>query len=360
MKHLAAAAGLLAISAGAVTAGGIDRSRLNYGILFEKGTYVELGFSHVTPNVSGTYIPAFGGGSTGNMAGDYTTVSLSYKQDINDRLSFGLFINTPYGADANYTSGPYTGLKANWDSTQIAALLRYEATPAISIYGGLRYLRSKASIEIPAALLRFNYTASGSTEDLGYVVGVAYEKPEIALRVGLTYESKIKHSFPTVESGGPLGAAFAGTTDIEMPQTLTLDFQSGIAKDTLLFGSIRWSEWSVWKVRPPGYGGITGQDITGFDNNVLTYQLGVGRRLNENWSVFARASYEDSKGGIASRLSPTDGQTSFGIGGSYTKDALKVTAGLEYVSLGDAVDGSGTQFSGNHAVGFGLSVGYRF
>ena len=73
MKHLAAAAGLLALSASAVTAGGIDRSRLNYGILFEKGTYAELGFSSVSPDVSGTYVPAFGGGSTGDMAGGYRT-----------------------------------------------------------------------------------------------------------------------------------------------------------------------------------------------------------------------------------------------------------------------------------------------
>ena len=245
--------------------------------------------------------------------------------------------------------------------SQFAALLRYEATPSISVYGGLRYLHSKASIQIPAALLRFNYTARGTTEDLGYVVGAAFEKPEIALRVALTYESKITHAFATHETGAPFGpAGLDGTTEIEMPQTVSLDFQSGIAKDTLLFGAIRWSNWSVWKVRPPGYGGLTGQDITGFDNNVLSYQIGIGRRINENWSVFARASYEESKGGIASRLSPTDGQTSFGIGGSYTKDALKVTAGVEYVSLGDAVDGSGTQFSGNHAVGFGLSVGYHF
>jgi long-chain fatty acid transport protein len=364
MKHLAATASLLALSAGAVSAGGIDRSRLNYGILFEKGTYAELGFSHVSPDVSGTYGPLtgpFNGSSTGGAADNYTTFSLSYKQDINERLSFGLFVNTPYGADVAYGAGPYTGLQAEWKSTQIAALLRYDATDAISVYGGLRYLRSEASIEIPASLLTFNYTAEGSTEDLGYVVGVAYEKPEIALRVGLTYESAIKHAFPTTETGAPFGPDGVNTTtDIEMPQTLTLDFQSGIAEDTLLFGSIRWSEWSVWKVRPPGYGGVIGQDITGFDNDVITYQLGIGRRINENWSVFARASFEDSKGGIASRLSPTDGQKTFGIGGTYTKDAMKITAGIEYVDLGDAIDGSGTVFEGNKAVGFGISVGYRF
>ncbi len=364
MKHLVAAAGIAAAMAGGTAqAGGIDRGRLAYGVMYEPGNYLEFGFSHVAPKVSGTYADPMFGTTTGDMAGDYTTLSLSYKHQFGDKLSLALFLNMPYGADAAYSQGLYSGLNATWDSNQIAGVLRYKVTDAVSVYGGLRYVHSKANIAIPPALLGgFAYTASGSTSDVGYIVGAAFEKPEIALRVALTYESKIEHDFPTTEAGGPLGAGFAGTTTIEMPQTLALDFQSGVAQDTLVFGSIRWAEWSKWKVRPPGYGGLTGQDITGFDNDVITWQLGVGRRLNDNWSVFARVGYEKSNGGTSSRLSPTDGMKSIGVGGTYTRDNMKVTAGLEYVKLGDAVTGAptNTQFSGNEAVGFGLSVGYRF
>jgi long-subunit fatty acid transport protein len=360
MNKVAALACVSAMAATAAGAGGIDRARLSYGIMYEEGNYAEFGFSHVAPDVSGTYVAGLGGGSTGDMAGDYTTLSFAYKHQFSDRLHLGLFVNTPYGADASYTQGIYTGLDAEWTSRQIAGVLRYEVTPAVSVYGGLRYVRSEAEIQIPTPLLPFTYTASGSTSDVGYIVGAAYEKPEIALRVALTYESKIEHSFPTTEAGGPFGAGISTTTDIEMPQSLALDFQSGIAKDTLLFGSIRWAEWSKWSVRPPGYGGLTGQEITGFDNDVVTWQLGVGRRLNENVSVFARLGYEKANGGIASRLAPTDGSRSFGIGGTYTKGNFKVTGGIEYVKLGDAVDGSGTRFEGNDAIGLGVTVGVRF
>ena len=51
------------------------------------------------------------------------------------------------------TQRPCTGLNATSESQQIAEVLRYEVTPAISIYGGLRYMRSKAEIYIPAALV---------------------------------------------------------------------------------------------------------------------------------------------------------------------------------------------------------------
>ena len=73
---------------------------------------------------------------------------------------------------------------------------------------------------------------------------------------------------------------------------------------------------------------------------MIWYQLGTGCRLNENWLVFARAAYEKANGGVALRLSPADGQKSLGIGGSYTMDAMKITAGLEYMLFGNAIDAS--------------------
>ena len=110
-----------------------------------------------------------------------------------------------------------------------------------------------------------------------------------------------------------------------------------------------------WEVRPTGYNGVFNSDITSFDNDVITYQIGLGRKLNDNWSVFTRASYEKANGGIASRLAPTDGQSTFGIGGTYTRDNLKITGGVEYIRIGGAVDGSGTVFEGND----GMVLGFR-
>ena len=359
--------------------------------MFEQGNYVEFGVSHVAPKVSGTYQnPAFGpfvGTSTGDMASDYTSLSFAYKRDINEKLAYALYVNSPYGALANYSAGPYTGLNAKWDSQQVALLMKYKATPNVSVYGGLKYVRSKATIAIPDTLIRgglaaagaagnatagalaagapagsLNYSASGPADGSGgIIIGAAYEKPEIALRVGLTYESGFSHKFKTTEFIAAV-PSISGTsiTTIKMPQSITLDFQSGVAKDTLVFGSIRYSKWTSWEVRPAGYAALTGGNITDFSNNVVSYQIGVGRKINDSFSVFARAGYEKANGGVASRLAPTDGSRSFGIGGTYTKDNMKVTAGIEYVKVGDAVDGTGTTFKGNKAVGFGMTVGYRF
>lgn len=371
MKHIITALGALALTTTLAQAGGIDRSLLGYSSLFDAGRVMTLGFSNVTPSVSGILQTQIGPLSTGNMAESYTSLSFTYKADLNDKLSYAFFINSPYGADAHYTTGAYTGLEAHWQSNQLAALMKYKVTDRVSVYGGLRFVTSSAKINIPVQMLAppvtpivvgpYNATAASDSQ-LGYVVGAAYEIPDIALRVALTYESSITHSFDTAESFGGLngGVTVPGTTDITLPQSVALDFQSGVAKDTLVFGSVRWSEWSKWHVNPSYYAGALGEEVTGFDNDVMTYQLGIGRRINENISVFARASYEEAKGGVSSRLSPTDGMTSFGVGGSWTKDNVKITGGVEYVKLGDAVDGSGTQFEGNDALGIGFNVAFTF
>jgi len=361
MKYAVATFAGLAMTTGMVQAGGIDRSTLPFSVLFEEGRVVQLGFSNVTPSVSGL---AGGVLSTGDMAQNYTSLSFAYKADLNDKLSYAIILNQPYGADAFYTD-VYTGLEAHWTSEQLTALLKYQPTNRISVYGGLKYVRSSADISIPPSLLgpAGTYNATADTDgQVGYVVGAAYEIPDIALRVGLSFESEITHTFDTAESFSGLngGATVNGTTDIILPQTITLDFQTGVAKDTLVFGSVRWSEWSKWHVRPDYYNAVVNDEITGFDDDVVTYELGVGRKINDNLSVFARIGYEKSEGDVASRLAPTDGSRSIGIGGTYTKDNMKLTGGIEYVDLGDAVDGSGVVFSDNKAIGVGVQVQFSF
>ncbi len=97
------------------------------------------------------------------------------------------------------------------------------------------------------------YTMETSTEtDFGYVVGGAWERPDIAARVSLTYHSEIEHDFEADENGA--STDFSTTT----PQSLTLEGQTGVAADTLLFGSVRWVNWSEFDISPVNFGLASG------------------------------------------------------------------------------------------------------
>jgi long-subunit fatty acid transport protein len=350
-QSLLVTAAILAATSGA-HAGGVERSTQSVAILFEQGRYAELSFGHFAPDVSGTV----GGGalSSGDMAPSYNSWSLGYKMDIGDRLDFAMILDQPIGADVDYPTSaspyPLAGSTAKLTSTALTALLRYNFENNVSVYGGLRYQTVHGVVALTGG-----YTMETNHDsELGYVVGVAWEKPEIAARVALTYNSAITHSLESLEGG-----IAPGTFDTEVPQSVNLEFQTGIAKDTLLFGSIRWVDWSAFIIDPPNY--PLPIPLVSYPEDRITYNLGIGRRFNETWSGAVTIGYEPSDGEITGNLGPTDGFKSIGLAATYTRDNLKVTGGVRYVDIGDATTNVvGGSFTGNSGVGVGIRIGYTF
>ena len=245
--------------------------------------------------------------------------------------------------------------------TDVAANFHCGATQAQGLQAAALQTQSTLSLN-NATTGPLTYRADTEKDrETSYILGAAYERPEIALRVALTYESGYTHKFRTTETLAAVpGISGSSITRVDMPDVYTLDFQSGVATDTLVFGSIRHATWSDWHVRPRGYEALTGDEVTGIDSDTTTYRIGVGRKFSDSISGFARVTYEPGNGDVASRLAPTDGSTAFGIGGTYTRDAFKITGGVEYITFGEATDASGTRFADNDAVAVGVSVGYRF
>ena len=365
MKHFRFGLVALAASAAAAHAGGIDRSGQSIAALFETGNYAELSFSHVAPDVTGTAAAGLGGFSSGDMAGDYNQIGLAIKTDLRPNLAFALILDQPFGAKVDYPAGTNyyaQGSTAQLNTTAITGALKYTLPNNISLIGGLRMESMSAKANIPFVA---SYTASTNTvQDFGYVVGVAYEKPEIALRVALTYSSKIKHGLNTTESSLLTGGAdVAGTTSISSPQSVNLEFQSGVAKNTLVFGSIRWVDWTGFVIDPANY--PPPSPLVSYDGDVFTYTLGVGHKFSDHLSGALSVGYDTRIGGFSSNLGPTDGKTTVTVGVSYTKDKFKISGGISYVMLGNTqttLDGAtaAATFKGNKAIGVGMKIGYAF
>ncbi|MBW7922283.1 MAG: hypothetical protein H3C51_09310 [Rubellimicrobium sp.] len=360
MKHIAATAGAaLLMTAGAAGAAGLDRSGQPVGVLFQPGNYAELSFGFVRPDVSGTV----GGGafSSGNMAGDYSQLSFALKMDLNDRLSFAVIVDQPYGASVSYPAGgsyPLAGTTAEISSQAVTGLLRYRIDDRFSVYGGLRGVAMDGEVNMimSSPLPSGTYNASfDRATALGYVVGVAYEIPDIALRAALTWSSATDFSSATSQIAG--GSSLPpSTTEITMPQQITLDFQTGIAANTLLMAQVKWVEWTATNISPTGY-----PNLVHYEHDRMSYSLGIGRKFSDSFSGAITLGYEPPTDAPVLNLSGTDGQYSLQVGGTYTTGNVSFTGGLRYVWLGDATtEGLGADFRDNHAVALGLSVGYRF
>jgi long-subunit fatty acid transport protein len=311
------------------------------------------------------------GNDTGNVADSFLQSSLGFKADLNDKLSYAVIIDTPFAADIEYGGSPATtmlgGTTAKASSTALTGLLRYKFDDRTSVYGGLRLQQAAAHIDLRGlgyGALNGYSVDLGTDNKLGYVVGAAYEIPDIALRVALTYNSEIEHNFETVETVGPFPFG-AGKTKVKTPQSVNLDFQSGIAKDTLIFGSIRWADWSSFTLNPASFTAVSPGGLIDLEDTV-TYTLGIGRKFNETWAGAFSLTYEDEANPLVSPLAPTNGFFGATIAGVYSKDNMKITAGVNYTKLGDAKPETGTpdvaraNFTDNDAVGVGVKIAFTF
>ncbi|MGC9369821.1 MAG: outer membrane protein transport protein [Paracoccaceae bacterium] len=369
MVRVLGGAALTALIATSAYAGGLERSSQSVGILFEKGTYAEFSVGRVAPDVSGSHsamvAPVLGTASSGDMTGDYTTTSFGFKAALNEQFDLAFILDSPIGADVKYKAGTgyiYGGSTATIDSTAMTMLARYKLPSNFSVHGGLRFQRAEGKVAL------FNgYTMNTDTSsETGFVLGAAWEKPEIAARVALTYNSAITHNFNATENIAPVPTQFK----TEIPQSLNLEFQSGIAADTLLFGSVRWVEWSKTDITPLALFTASGSSLVDYDDDTITYNIGVGRRFSDSWSGAVTLAHEPGTGGFSGNLGPTDGYTSVGLAATYTHGNMKITGGARYVWIGDAkteapasLAPAGTtlgEFKDNSGVAFGVKVGYTF
>jgi long-subunit fatty acid transport protein len=349
------------VGATAGHAGGIDRSGQGINLIFEEGSVVQFRLGYTDPHVSGT----LNGVDSGNITDEFFTPHLGYKTSLTEKIDFAIMYDEPFGADVAYSAAyPLSQsaatndvLRAKADTESITALFRYKFDNGFSAIGGLRAQRVKAEVSVPVVGA---YSVNTDAEiDFGYVLGVAWEKPEIAARVSLTYNSKISHDLSQTETGLPFGTANT-TTEIETPQSVNLDFQTGVAPKTLLFGSIRWVDWPQLNYSPPNY---AANPLVDYENATYTYTLGLGYQFTEEFSGAFTLGYETDEGVPVSNLGPTDGFWSIGLGGTYSLEKAKISAGVRYTDIGDATaDGAGpnarAEFSGNSAWSVGFQITY--
>lgn len=336
-------------------AGGVERSVFNPGFLFEKGNYIELSFGSVSPKVSGSFF----GATSSDMASSFSVLSGAMRQKINDKFALGLVIDQPAGADVAYPVGTgytFAGATAKITTTQVTGIGLYNFSDNFSAYAGIRADVAKGQvgdIPLPAPVAVYDMKTESNVA-FGYLVGAAYERRDIALRVALTYISDITHDFIATDTLGA-GADFETT----IPQSWNLDFQTGVAADTLVFGSVRWRDWSEFNIIPRGLVPLSSEN-----RDTVTYTLGVGRKLTETLSGAVSLAYEPPVGGAAGNLAPTDGYKSVTLAAIYTMPiGAKLTVGATYGEIGDAYTNISTfrsSFTDNEFAGIGVKVGWNF
>ncbi|UNT44042.1 outer membrane protein transport protein [Acinetobacter sp. LUNF3] len=374
-----------------VLAAGLDRSGQSISAFLQSGNYAEAGISVLDPTVKGKDLS---GNSVSDMADDYYFPSAALKVQATDHFSFGLLYDQPYGADSQYSSD----LGAFGDSTEgtsvkvrtnnLSLIVGYQPTENWNIYAGPVYQTVKGNVSLrgTAYSLLSGYNIDLKEDDaFGWLAGAAYQIPEIALKAAITYRSEIKHELDTTETSNvyippnylptlPSGIdlrSISSQTEVVTPQSVNLDFQTGIAKDTLAFANVRWVHWDQFAVSPAALASASklakgkAQNLIDYSDDQISATVGVGHKFTSKWSGSASVGWDSGAGNPVTTLGPVEGFWSVGLGGQYSPaENYFVQAGVKYFWLGDAKAQTGGtvvgDFSDNDAIAYGLKFGYKF
>ncbi len=352
-------------------AGGLERSDQSVAPLFEQGNYAEVYTAYIDPNMKATDIAK---GNNDGMLEPYTITGASVKQDISDVTSIASFYSQPWGVSTKYpdTSKVFSNTsgqtEAQLASDAVGIAVKQKFSDNFSLYGGVDYHKVSGFVNIadPATGL---YYKLGYKPDSAFVpmLGMAYEKPEMALRASATYRAPahLKLLDTEVFNGA---TPIAGAMDISMPQSVNLDFQTGLSKKHQLLGkaSARWVDWSNFEVAPTAWKAKTGKALASYEDDQYSVSLGLAKRFTPQFAGEVSVSYDhaDNKKPLIA-LGPNGSTTGVGVGVQYDVNKnISLSGGAQYLmTKGGKVKNGNTEIldvkdSNGYAVG--VKAAYKF
>ncbi|RLZ11203.1 long-chain fatty acid transporter [Acinetobacter sp. 2JN-4] len=311
-------------------------------------------------------------------------------------------LNAAKGYLGSSTDSNNTEVKV--DTQNLSMVFGFQPNQSFNFYAGpvLQTVKGHVNLRGEAYSVYNGYDANiKETTGVGWLAGAAYQIPEIALKASITYRSEIDHDVKIKEDmallGFPaLGGILAGLgldasqlaalsadnkTKITTPQSVNLDFQTGIMANTVAFANVRWVNWKDFSIQPDKFGKLSklvgpiigrpdGFNLVEYADDQWSVNAGVGRKLSEQWAGNVSVGWDSGAGNPITTLGPTEGYWNVGLGVQYSPTpATFIAGGVKYFWLGDAKAQTGAQagtneyvakFEDNNALAYGLKIGYRF
>ncbi|NUG00551.1 outer membrane protein transport protein [Acinetobacter oleivorans] len=449
--------GITSICTSTLHAAAFDKTGQSIAAFLQPGNYFEASLGVTDADLSGVESgtnPSHH--SISDIANTDYRPTAALKLQLAPQYSFGLLYDQPFGADteysglngfvatpkdtamlpsittaslANATSGqaPTGNAKSEFDIQNLSFILGYQPTKNWNLYAGPVYQTFKSQVELRGNVFSLYNGYDFHTKtvgDLGWLAGLAYQIPEKAVKVSLTYRSAITHKVNATENAplidmlstqqgrdlvnqhldymisigqmtsqkkAYLNQIIAnlpeqedtGTTKFKSPDSVNLEFQTGLRQGTLLFGSVRWVNWSDLALQPYRFGEISkvvgglstpsrpeGFNLVRYYDDQWSLNLGLGQRFSPKWLSSVSVGWDSGAGDKVSTGGPSKGYYNLGVGAQYSPTSQYfISGGVKYYWLGDAKAQLGAQagsdyyvgeFKDNHSVSYGLKIGYKF
>lgn len=349
------ALGFAAVSS--IQAAGLERSAQQIDALFEKGTYAEVGYTHISPDIQG--IDA-SGHHISDLAEDYQTLAYAVKTDLSPNLRLAFIFDEPYGAKVKFkgdsdfiaTNFPVSDSNTRLEvkSKNLTTLLGYNLNKNVMIYSGLGAQELQTNVHLRGLAYQKSNGYNNSFDDLsvGWVAGMSFAKPELGILASLSYRSEIKHK-TTIREDVPLadliGLDYSHLNDgsITTPKSVNLNFQTGLNPKTALHAKLRWVPWSDFAFYPPILRAATGQalnntglPLVAFRDDQIAAELGISKSLSPKLAMSISGLWDSGAGAPAPTLGPVEGYWGIGLATKYKfNQNFALSLGGRYMWFGD-------------------------
>lgn len=283
-------------------------------LVFPSAKFSNEGSTHLTGQ-------PLSGGEGGNAGSTILLPNFYYSRQVNDRLSTGLGVFSPFGLSTDYDAawaGRYHAVKSELISLNINPSLAYSITDKLSLGAGInaQYLKAELSNAIDFGTIFSSLGATGAAPQVndgsvtfkadswswGYNAGILYEFTDDT-RAGIAYRSRIDHTlvgdahFSGVPSPNPTGR-FADTrirSDVTLPDGLSLSIWHNFSKEVAAMADITWTNWStIDELRIDSNNPIESDAVTTVHwKDTFRYSLGAVYAPGA-WTIRTGAAYDQS------------------------------------------------------------------
>lgn len=353
------------------------------GLTRQKGKQFNIGGTYIAPEASANNIKTTGTGSTSdvhNIVHSAIAPNMAYSQQINDKFTFGVGVNVPFGMVTKYSSdwaGAADGVTSKVTTVTTTPMLAYKATDKLSLGVGLpiQYFKAKLTSKTVADVV-----IEGETVDVGYQLSALYEFNE-KTRLGVNYRSEINHKLkgdvksPNMPDGGMgLNNTFNQdiTARIDTPAMLSVGAYHEINDKWAVMAEYQRVFWNSFDSID-----IYGTDYTypnkGYMINTTPenwedtdfYAVGASYQIDNQWKLRLGLAYDEAAVKVDYRTPrvPDSRRIWYSTGLEYKyNDNLTFDMGFTYIQAKEAhVDFKGGSADYENSVKiWGLSVNYKF
>jgi long-chain fatty acid transport protein len=271
------------------------------------------------------------GGGGGNLGETVLIPNFYYTRQINERVTFGVALNAPFGLITDYDDawkGRYYALRSEITTLNINPAVGYKINDKLSIGGGVnvQYAKVKFTNAIDFGTICFAALGAGSCGGLGvapqgndgkstldvdsvgfgYNLGLLWQAGQNT-RVGVQYRSKVDQDLEgdldvaTLDPGAAAVAAAAGIVnsgakaDVTLPATASVSVFHRLNPKWAIMGDITQTRWSsLPELRVMFDSGQPDGVITlGLDNSER-YSFGATYTPSERWTYRFGIAFDET------------------------------------------------------------------